>query len=385
MNIKRILIFILPLLLNNIANAQIADESRALYDQGNIAFSQKEYKKADSLFTLSLLILPHPDTYYNRAVCRRKLNDFAGYCTDLGASAGLNDKEARKIYWRECVKSDTIFEKNNGELANRTNFDTAQLILAYTYNSNFDYEKIDNQENILISRIKLNNDTIYRKCIQTQPPQFDRGMNGVLTFININSKFAEHVQNNNLYGKVYIALMIDETGQVFDSKLLLGLEDNSTNELAESFLKMPSWKPAQFNNQKVKYQMSLVISFNGEIKEVAEFAPLKRSLSQVFTVVEKMPEFPGGPMQMMKFIQKTIRYPRNALEKGLSGKCFLKFIVNVDGSLSDIEVIKGVEKCPECDAEAVRTVQMMPKWQPGFQNGKPVRVFFNLPINFQLR
>ncbi len=385
MNLKNVFALILSLILSDNVTAQVLDESKELYDQGNIAFSQKEYKKADSLFTLSLLILPHPDTYYNRAVCRRKLNDFSGYCTDLGASAGLNDKDARRIYWRECAKSDTIFKKNNAEIANRTNFDTAELFLTYTYNSNFEYEKIDNQENILISRIKLNNDTIYRKCEQVQPPQFDRGMNGILTFVNINSKFAEYVENKNLYGKVYVALMIDETGQVFDSKVLFGLKDNSTLELAESFFKMPLWKPALFNNQKIKYQISLVINFNGAIKEVSEFAPLKRSLNETFTVVEEMPEFPGGPMEMMRFIQKTIHYPRRALEKGLSGRCFLRFVVNVNGSLSNIEVVKGVEKCPECDAEAIRTVQMMPLWKPGKQKGKPVNVFFNLPINFQLK
>lgn len=365
--------------------AQESDESKELYDLGNVAFSQKEYKKADSLFTLSLNILPHPDTYYNRAVCRNKLNNFAGYCTDLAAAASLNDKESRRIYWKVCAKTDTIFKKGNAELANKTNYEVAELITSYEYNSNFDYEKIDSMGNILLSRIRLNNDTIYRKCEQVKPPEYNRGMNGILTFININSKFAEHVQNNNLYGKVYVAIMIDETGKVFDSKLLFGLKDNGTKDLAESFLKMPLWKSAELNGKTIKYQMSLVISFNGGITEVAEFAPLKRSLNEVYTVVQEMPEFPGGPMEMMKFIQKTIRYPKSALEKGASGKCFLKFVVNANGSLSDIQVIKGVERCPECDAEAIRTVQMMPLWKPGKQNGKPVNVFFNLPIGFHLR
>lgn len=382
---NKILILLCSLFVFQDFVAQENDESKELYDLGNVAFSQKDYKKADSLFTLSLNILPHPDTYYNRAVCRNKLNNFSGYCTDLAAAASLNDKESRRIYWKVCAKTDTIFKKGNGELANITNYEVAELITSYEYNSNFDYEKIDSMGNILLSRIRLNNDTIYRKCEQTKSPEYNRGMNGILTFININSKFAEHVQNNNLYGKVYVAIMIDETGKVFDSKLLFGLKDNGTKDLAESFLKMPLWKPAEFNGKKIKYQLSLAVSFYGEIKEVLEFAPLKRSLSEVYTVVEEMPEFPGGPMQMMNFIRKTIRYPRTALEKGLSGKCYVRFVVNVNGSLSDIEVVNGVQKCPECDAEAIRTIQMMPLWKPGKQKGKPVPVFFNLPINFQLR
>lgn len=380
-------ILLLPFFLFAFENflAQEKDESKILYDLGNVAFSQKEYKKADSLFTLSLEILPHPDTYFNRAVCRNKLNDFFGYCTDLGAASGLNDKEAYNIYWKVCAKRDTIFYRKTGEKSNKASYDIAELITKYEYNSNFDYEKIDAKDSILVSCIRLNSDSIYRKCKQVNSPEFNRGMNGVLTFININSKFAKHVQDNNLYGKVYVAILIDETGKVFDSKLLFGLKDNGTKDLAESFLKMPLWKSAELNGRKIKYQMSLAISFNGGITEVAEFAPLKRSLSEVYTVVEEMPEFPGGPMAMMRFIQKTISYPRTALEKGLSGKCFVRFIVNINGSISDIQVVKGIDNCPDCDAEAIRTIQMMPLWKPGKQKGKAVPVYFNLPINFQLR
>jgi protein TonB len=106
---------------------------------------------------------------------------------------------------------------------------------------------------------------------------------------------------------------------------------------------------------------------------------------EIFTVVEEMPEFPGGPMEMMKYIQKNIQYPQMAKEAGLSGKCFLKFVVNGNGNISDVQVLKGVPGCQECDKEAIRVVKSMPNWKPGKQNGRSVPVFFNLPINFQLR
>ncbi|MDF2449169.1 MAG: TonB family protein [Bacteroidota bacterium] len=106
---------------------------------------------------------------------------------------------------------------------------------------------------------------------------------------------------------------------------------------------------------------------------------------EIFTVVEEMPEFPGGAMEMMKYIQKNIQYPQMAKEAGLSGKCFLKFVVNGNGNITDVTVLKGVPGCGECDREAIRVVKSMPNWKPGKQNGRAVSVFFNLPINFQLR
>ena len=115
---------------------------------------------------------------------------------------------------------------------------------------------------------------------------------------------------------------------------------------------------------------------NGVIEEKAP---------EVFTVVEEMPEFPGGAMEMMKYIQKNIQYPQMAKEAGLSGKCFLKFVVNGSGNITDVQVLKGVPGCGECDREAIRVVKSMPNWKAGKQNGRAVSVFFNLPINFQLR
>jgi len=105
----------------------------------------------------------------------------------------------------------------------------------------------------------------------------------------------------------------------------------------------------------------------------------------VFTTVQEMPEFPEGSMMMMKFIQKNIQYPSKAEEAGLSGKCFTKFIVEPNGEISEVFVLKGVPGCKECDEEAIRVIKSMPKWKPGKQGNKCVPVFINLPINFQLR
>ena len=101
-----------------------------------------------------------------------------------------------------------------------------------------------------------------------------------------------------------------------------------------------------------------------------------------FNVVEKMPEFEGGMDGMMSFFQKHIKYPAEAKEKGKKGRVLVQFVVEKDGSIVEPKVVKSVS--PELDAEALRVVQMMPKWKPGQQRGKNVRVQFTLPVSFRL-
>jgi TonB family protein len=106
---------------------------------------------------------------------------------------------------------------------------------------------------------------------------------------------------------------------------------------------------------------------------------------EVFTTVDEMPEFPGGTMNMAKFIQQNIQYPPKAKEAGISGKCFIKFVIEPSGEIGDVLILKGVPGCKECDEEAIRVIKSMPKWKPGKQGNKLVPVFFNYPVNFQLR
>jgi protein TonB len=104
--------------------------------------------------------------------------------------------------------------------------------------------------------------------------------------------------------------------------------------------------------------------------------------SKVFLVAEQMPEFPGGDDAMMKFIQKNIQYPDMERENDIQGRVVVGFVVNEDGSLQDIAIKKGVSS--GIDKEALRVVRLLPKFKPGKQQGKPVRVQFVLPIMFKL-
>ena len=102
----------------------------------------------------------------------------------------------------------------------------------------------------------------------------------------------------------------------------------------------------------------------------------------IYQIVEVMPEFPGGTEKFMEYLSGNIKYPEEAKEKGISGRVFIQFVVEKDGSVSNVKVAKGIGK--ECDDEAVRVVKAMPKWKPGLMKGKPVRVNYMLPVNFKL-
>lgn len=105
--------------------------------------------------------------------------------------------------------------------------------------------------------------------------------------------------------------------------------------------------------------------------------------NQIFTVVEEQPEFPGGEAALMKYIQQNLKYPAFAAENGIQGRVTLSFTVEKDGSIANIEVMRS--PADELSKEATRVVNSMPKWKPGKQRGKPVRVKYILPVTFRLQ
>ena len=119
------------------------------------------------------------------------------------------------------------------------------------------------------------------------------------------------------------------------------------------------------------------------VAPVVEEEEEEESAQQIFTVVEKQPEFPGGTAELFKYLSKAIKYPVIAQENSIQGRVVCSFVVNRDGSIVDIQVMRGVD--PSLDKEAVRVISEMPKWKPGEQRGKPVRVRFILPVQFRLQ
>ena len=109
----------------------------------------------------------------------------------------------------------------------------------------------------------------------------------------------------------------------------------------------------------------------------------KKANDKVLEKAEVMPEYPGGDQAMMKFVSENVQYPEEAKEKEISGRVLVSFIVEKDGSIADVKVVKGIGG--GCDEEAVRVVKAMPKWKPGKDKGKPVRVSYMMPFTFKLQ
>jgi len=104
---------------------------------------------------------------------------------------------------------------------------------------------------------------------------------------------------------------------------------------------------------------------------------------EVFQLVEKMPQFPGGEEALIEYLVNNIRYPKEAKESNIQGTVYLSFVIEIDGTVTNVKVLRGIGG--GCDEEAVRVIEGMPKWTPGYQRGKPVRVQYNLPIKFVLQ
>jgi protein TonB len=123
--------------------------------------------------------------------------------------------------------------------------------------------------------------------------------------------------------------------------------------------------------------------------EVVIAAPVEAPVEEeeeevVFVVVESMPEFPGGQQALFRFLSENVKYPVIAQENGIQGRVICQFVVNKDGSIVDVEVARSGGD-PSLDKEAVRVIKSMPKWKPGKQRGKPVRVKYTVPVNFKLQ
>ena len=104
---------------------------------------------------------------------------------------------------------------------------------------------------------------------------------------------------------------------------------------------------------------------------------------EIFQIVEEMPAFPGGEQKLMEYVGKNIKYPQIARETGIQGRVFIGFVVEPDGSVSNVKLLRGIGG--GCDEEAMRVVKSMPKWKPGKQRGKAVRVSYQIPVFFKLQ
>lgn len=243
--------------------------ANAFYEAAGKALAAKEYFKADSLYTLSLQLEPHPDAFFNRAACRLIINNKKGYCEDLACAAAMKDNESTELFCKECGTRDTLLPHQG------------------------DYAK----------------------------------------------KFTNCKYNISFNSSCFVSPLIGGYGA---------------------------------NTRLVGFGWS---------KSVRTYVLKQDSLA----AGETMAEFPGGISALYGYLTRSINFPPEAIEMGISGKVYLKFVVNEFGFIEHITLEKGIKDCFACDKEALRVLANMPRWIPAKLSGTNVNAYMTFPIVFKIR
>lgn len=236
-------------------------------------------------------------------------------------------------------------------------------------------------------------------------PEFPGGQEALLQFLAKTVKYPVIAQENGIQGRVTASFIVENDGSVTDIEVIRGVDPSLDKEAIRVLSTMPKWTPGKQRGQDVAVKYTVPVTFRLQGKTdsnnpeqqnkqeemvdngivVVGYGEQKSvdASGQVFTMVEKMPTYPGGQGALLAFLAKAIQYPKEAQEKGIQGRVTCSFIVETDGSLSNIQVIRGLD--PALDKEAVRVIGEMPKWIPGTQRGKAVRVKYTVPMTFSLQ
>lgn len=228
-----------------------------------------------------------------------------------------------------------------------------------------------------------NNDNFEVFLFAEQMPGFPNGERELFKFLTENIQVPTEIQQRGINGRVVSQFVVNSDGSISDIKIIRSLDPLLDVEVVRVIESMPKWIPGKRNGEAVNVQYTLPVRFQIEAQEIVEVQEIVQNNDTVFTFVERMPEFPGGQQAMNLFLHEHIRYPIAAFNDGAQGRVAIRFVVNADGSISNIEVVRSVH--PNLDAEAMRTVKLMPNWIPGKRNGEAVRVQFTMPITFRLQ
>lgn len=226
-------------------------------------------------------------------------------------------------------------------------------------------------------------------------PVYPGGTEELLKFITTSIRYPKDAKEQKRQGRVICAFVVAEDGTIHDAEVLRGVFPSLDAEALRVINMMPAWAPGRNGNRAVAVKYTVPIAFNLGVKEGVtsdNAAPntLQPALADgsnpanpTYRVVDEMPRYPGGDEALLKFIAKSVKYPKDAQDAGVQGRVICSFVVEKDGTVSDTQILRGVS--PSLDAEAVRVISSFDKWTPGKQDGKPVRVLYTVPITFRVQ
>ena len=207
-------------------------------------------------------------------------------------------------------------------------------------------------------------------------PSFPGGDAELLKYIATNIKYPKESQDNGEQGRVICSFIVGRDGSVNNPEVLRGVTPLLNEEAVRVINTMPRWNPGMQRGKAVAVKYTVPITFRLK-------SPVEEAKEETLTVVDVMPQYPGGDRELLKFIAQSIKYPTDAQEAGVQGRVICSFVVDKKVNIVEPKIIRGID--PSLDAEALRVIGMMPRWTPGRQDGKAVRVLYTVPITFRLQ
>ena len=221
-------------------------------------------------------------------------------------------------------------------------------------------------------------------------PEFPGGQAALLEFLKTNVKYPESAMKDRIEGRVSCSFVVGKDGIVSDAEVIRRASPALNEEALRVINSMPAWSPGKQRGKAVNVRYTVPVTFRlSEEKKKTSVSYAKKQAKRIdtsgriFTVVQQMPEFPGGHTSLLKYLTTRIKYPIIAQENGIQGRVSCSFVVDTDGSLRNIKVTRGID--PSLDEEAVRVIREMPKWNPGIQNDMAVAVKYTVPVTFRLQ
>ncbi len=224
------------------------------------------------------------------------------------------------------------------------------------------------------------------------PPIYTGGPGEMNKFISGNLRYPADAVERNVQGLVVYTFVVEKDGTLTNFDLIHRADSSLDKEALRILQAMPPWRPAKYKEQVVRSKSYVPMYFrlNKNAKAVARNTTNSANAigktnpeianSEVFSIVDKMPQYPYGEKELAGFIAHQLRYPKEARQQGIEGRILCSFIVAADGSISNIEVVQGLHS--QLDNEAIRVLSLMSKWIPGENNGEKVNVKCLLPIDF---
>lgn len=223
-------------------------------------------------------------------------------------------------------------------------------------------------------------------------PQFPGGEAAMMKYVGENIRYPENAFKNKVQGRVIVQFVVQKDGKVGEVKILRGTDEELNNEAVRVIKSLPAFTPGEMDGKPVSVWYTFPVMFKiaggGKVVRLEGDNAGNTSASepadpnQVYTVVEKKPQFPGGEAELLRYISENLRYPEVAKNEKNQGRVVVQFVVKSDGSVGDVKIIRKVSDA--LDAEAARVIKSLPTFTPGEIGGKPVSVWYTLPVTFKL-